>query len=156
MNRPFQTKSLLAALVALALGAGAALAADAAPRVVKLKGLDTMQYDVKTINAKPGEKLTVQLAAVGSMPKEQMSHNWVLMAKNAPIDQFVMDAAMSRDKGYIPEAGKKHILAMTKMAGGGETVEVDFDAPKEPGEYLYICTFPGHYMAGMKGKLIVK
>lgn len=149
-------KLFTAALAVLALGAGAALAADAAPRVVKVKGTDAMQYDIKTINAKPGEKLTVQLTAVSSMPKEQMSHNWVLMAKGAPIDQFVMEAAMARDKGYIPESGKKHILAMTKMAGGGETVEVTFDAPKEPGEYLYICTFPGHYMAGMKGKLIVK
>ena len=156
MIRKLPSKPLLAALVALALGAGAALAADAAPRVVKVKGLDTMQYDVKTINAKPGEKLTIQLTAVSSMPKEQMSHNWVLMAKGAPVDQFVMDAAMARDKGYIPDSGKKHILAMTKMAGGGETVEVTFEVPKEAGEYLYICTFPGHYMAGMKGKLIVK
>lgn len=149
-------KLFTAALAVLALGAGAAFAADAAPRVVKVKGTDAMQYDIKVINAKAGEKLTVQLTAVSSMPKEQMSHNWVLMAKSAPIDQFVMEAAMARDKGYIPESGKKHILAMTKMAGGGETVEVTFDAPKEPGEYLYICTFPGHYMAGMKGKLIVK
>ncbi len=149
-------KLFTAALAVLALGAGAAFAADAAPRVVKVKGTDAMQYDIKVINAKAGEKLTVQLTAVSSMPKEQMSHNWVLMAKGAPIDQFVMEAAMARDKGYIPESGKKHILAMTKMAGGGETVEVTFDAPKEPGEYLYICTFPGHYMAGMKGKLIVK
>ena len=149
-------KHLTAALIVLALGASAAYAADAAPRVIKIKGTDAMQYDIKTINAKPGEKLKIQLTAVSSMPKEQMSHNWVLLTKAAPVDQFVMDAAMARDKGYIPESGKKHILAMTKMAGGGETVEVDFDAPKEPGEYLYICTFPGHYMAGMKGKLIVK
>jgi azurin len=48
------------------------------------------------------------------------------------------------------------VLASTKMAGGGETVEVTFTAPKEPGEYLYICTFPGHYLAGMKGVLVVK
>jgi azurin len=132
------------------------LAADAAPRVVKLKGTDAMQYDVKTINAKAGEKITIQLTAVSSMPKDQMSHNFVLLAKGAPVDQFVMEAAMARNTGYIPASGKKHVLAMTTLAGGGETVEVTFEAPKEPGSYLYICTFPGHYAAGMKGNLVVK
>ena len=36
------------------------------------------------------------------------------------------------------------------------TVEVTFDAPTEPGEYVYLCSFPGHYAAGMKGLLVVK
>jgi azurin len=143
------------ALLALALGA-AAQAADAGPRVVKLKGNDAMQYDVKTINAKPGEKLKVTLSTTSAMAKEMMAHNFVLLAKDAPVDQFVMEAMMARDKGYVPDSGKKWILASTGLAGNGETVEVTFDAPKEAGEYLYICTFPGHYAAGMKGKLIVK
>jgi azurin len=85
-----------------------------------------------------------------------MAHNFVLLAKGTNADMFVMEASMAKDKGYIPDSGKKSILAMTGLAGKGETVEVTFDAPKEPGEYLYICTFPGHYLAGMKGKLIVK
>lgn len=147
----------LAAAALLALfGATTLPAADAAPRVVKLKGTDAMQYDIKTINAKPGEKLKVVLTTVSSMPKDQMAHNFVLLAKGANVDMFIMEAAMARDKGYIPDSGKKSILAMTGMAGGGETVEVVFEAPKEPGEYLYVCTFPGHYMAGMKGTLVVK
>jgi azurin len=145
---------LAGVLLAFALGASAQ-AADAG-RVVKLKGSDAMQYDVTTINAKAGEKLTVQLTAVSAMAKEQMAHNFVLLAKDAPVDQLVMEAMMARDKGYVPDSGKKWILASSALAGGGETVEVTFNAPKEPGEYMYICTFPGHYAAGMKGKLIVK
>ncbi len=149
-------QSILAgALLAFVFGA-VAHAADAAPRVIKIKGNDAMQFDVKTINAKPSEKLNVVLTVVGAMPKEQMAHNFVLLAKGAPVDQFVMEAMMARDKAYIPDSGKKWILASTALAGAGETVEVTFDAPKEPGEYLFICTFPGHYAAGMKGTLIVK
>jgi azurin len=67
-----------------------------------------------------------------------------------------MEASMARDSDYIPASKKQYILAHTGLAGGGETVKVTFNAPKEPGEYLYICTFPGHYMAGMKGTLVVK
>ena len=155
MSQRSRTTLLVGALLAFALGS-VAYAAEAAPRVVKIKGNDAMQYDVKSINAKPGEKIKVQLTAISAMPKEQMAHNFVLLAKDAPVDQFVMEAMMARDKGYLPESGKKWILASTALAGGGETVEVTFTAPKEPGEYLYICTFPGHYAAGMKGTLIVK
>lgn len=145
----------LVATAALALLAAASVSA-AEPRLVKLKGTDAMQYDVKKIEAKPGEALKIQLSSVSAMGKAEMAHNFTLLAKGAPVDAFVMEAAMARNTEYIPAAKKDLILAHTKLAGGGETVEVVFNAPKEPGEYLYICTFPGHYLAGMKGTLVVK
>ncbi|MEO8277447.1 MAG: plastocyanin/azurin family copper-binding protein [Thermoanaerobaculia bacterium] len=126
------------------------------PRVIKLKGLETMQYDIKIIQAKPGEALKVVLTGVGSMPKSDMAHNFTLLAKGTNEDAFVMDAAMAKDNGYMPKAKASSVLASTKLAGGGETVEVVFNAPKEPGEYTYLCTFPAHSMSGMKGKLVVK
>jgi azurin len=143
------------AFAALALLATASVSA-AEPRVVKLKGSDAMQYDVKRIEAKPGEALKIQLSTVSAMSKQEMAHNFTLLAKGAPVDAFVMEAAMARNTDYIPAAKKNLILANTKLAGGGETVEVTFNAPKEPGEYTYLCTFPGHYLAGMKGVLVVK
>ena len=144
---------MLAALLAVGV-AGQASAAE--PRLVKLKATDAMQYDVKTIQATPGEALKVTLTAVSAMAKAEMSHNFVLLAKGTNADAFAMEAAMARDNGYIPKSKAASILAQTKFAGGGETVEVVFNAPKEPGEYMYICTVPGHYVGGMKGKLIVK
>lgn len=146
-------------IVAVALVAAFALATAvvaAPPRVVKLKADDKMQYDVKLIEAKPGEQLKVQLSVTSNMPKAEMSHNFVVLAKGTNPDNFVMMAAMARDTNYIPKGQEKSILAQTALAGGGETVEVTFTAPKEPGEYQYLCTFPGHYIAGMKGKLVVK
>lgn len=144
---------VLAALLAVGV-VGTAAAAE--PRLVKLKATDAMQYDVKTIQATPGEALKVTVTAVSAMAKAEMAHNFVLLAKGTNADAFAMEAAMARDNGYIPKAKAASILAQTKFAGGGETVEVVFNAPKEPGEYMYICTFPGHYVGGMKGKLIVK
>lgn len=144
---------VLAALLAVGV-VGTAAAAE--PRLVKLKATDAMQYDVKTIQATPGEALKVTLTAVSAMAKAEMAHNFVLLAKGTNADAFAMDAAMARDNGYMPKAKMASVLASTAFAGGGETVEVVFNAPKEPGEYMYICTFPGHYIGGMKGKLIVK
>jgi azurin len=154
LRRPAVRRPLAAAF-ALALGT-ALSAAAAEPRVVKMKGTDAMQYDLKRIEAKPGEALKIQLSTVSAMSKQEMAHNFVLLAKGAPVDAFIMEAAMARNSEYIPAGKKSLILASTKLAGAGETVEVVFNAPKEPGEYLYVCTFPGHYLAGMKGTLVVK
>jgi azurin len=154
MNRTVRSKAL-PVLIAAGMAVAATLSAQG-PRVVKMKGTDTMKFDVTRIEAKAGEQLKVELTTVSSMPKQSMAHNFVLLKKDTPIDGFVLEASMAPATGYIPPGKKSFVLAQTALAGGGETVEVTFTAPKEPGEYLYICTFPGHYMAGMKGVLVVK
>jgi azurin len=143
------------AAVVLAL-AGAAGVHAQAPRVIAITGTDAMKYSVATIEAKPGEKLTVKLTGQGAIPKVAMAHNFVLLAAKTDANAFAQAGAMSRPTDFIPPAMKDKVLAATKLAGNGETVEVTFDAPKEPGVYTFICTFPGHFAAGMKGTLTVK
>ena len=46
------------------------------------------------------------------------------------------------------------VLAATDMSEPGETVSVTITAPSEPGDYRYICTFPGHYTV-MQGTMTV-
>jgi len=48
------------------------------------------------------------------------------------------------------------IIAHTDLAAGGETVEVIFTVPEETGDYPFICSFPGHFSAGMTGTLAVE
>jgi azurin len=147
----------VAALALVVFAAGAAFAAAAEPRTVAISGNDSMQFSVKRIDAKPGEKIKVVLTATGSMPKAEMAHNWVLLAKGTDASSFAMAAAMAKATDYIPAQKKAQVLAMTPgLIGAGEKAEVTFDAPKEPGEYVYICTFPGHFIGGMKGVLVVK
>jgi len=157
MSNPGSKKVLRVFALFAAVALVAAFSAQAAgPRVVQLKGQDAMQFDVKRIEAKPGEALEIHLTTESKMSKQEMAHNFVLLAKGAPVDMFVMEASMARASEYMPTAKKDFVLAATGLAGNGETVKVTFNAPKEPGEYLYICTFPGHYTAGMKGVLVVK
>ena len=145
-----------AAVVGLVLVGGLTASAVAPARVVKLSADDTMKYDVTTITAKPGEMLEVQLTSKGTLPKEAMAHNFVLLKKTADPNAFVMEAAMSKATGYIPAKFKADVLASTALAGPGETVKVAFAAPKVAGSYVYLCSFAGHYLTGMKGTLIVK
>jgi azurin len=142
------------AAVVLTLGAAAGVQAQA-PRVVAITATDAMKYSLTAITAKPGEKITVKLTGQGAIPKVAMAHNFVLLAPKTDAAAFALAAASARATDFVP-ADKKQVLASTKLAGGGETVEVTFDAPKAPGVYDFICTFPGHFVAGMKGTLTVK
>ncbi len=150
-----RTLRVLASGAALIFGTLTATAAQAAPRVVKITGTDDMKYSLTKIDAKPGEELKIVLNAQGAMPKESMAHNFVLLAAGVNQDEFSMQAMLARGTNYVPKAPEK-ILASTALAGAGETVEVTFKAPAKPGVYNFMCTFPGHYAAGMKGTLTVK
>lgn len=143
-------------LVMSALLVSATVAATASEvRTISMQGTDTMKFSVERIEAAPGETVRVVLTTVSRMPKTSMAHNFVLLAPDVDPAAFVMEAAMASASGYLPTRGSERILAATALAGGGETVEVTFEAPTTPGEYAYICGFPGHFNGGMAGVLVV-
>lgn len=168
MNRQNLLQYSLAALaVALSTGCGkddggAASSAPPAPpvavapgeRLVEITGDDLMKYSVTEIRAKAGEVLVVSLKNIGKIPKPAMAHNWVLLK---PMDQAGITAfataAISRPPEFLPP-DMSAVLAHTKMVGSGETDTVKVTVPSAPGQYPYLCTFPGHFML-MKGTLIV-
>jgi azurin len=136
--------------------AAPAAAAKGGARTVELTGGDDMKYNTTTITAKPGETLHVVLKSTGTIPKIAMAHNFVLLAAGADVNEFIKSSMNAQATDYVPADKKAQVLASTKLAGPGETVEVTFKVPAKPGSYTYMCTFPGHYAAGMKGTLVVK
>ena len=131
------------------------IAADP-PRTVTIVGTDDMKYNVTTIAAKPGETLRIRLVARGVIPKVAMAHNVVVLRLGTDIDKLLKDGAPHRGNDFIPPAMNTAVIAKTPFAGPGETVQVVFTVPTKPGKYPYVCTFAGHYQAGMKGILVVK
>jgi len=125
-------------------------------RTVELTGGDDMKYSVTSIPAKPGETLRIRLASKGTLPKVAMAHNVVVLKLGAKQLEFANAAAMARATDFIPPDMKDQVLAASTLAGPGETVEVTFKVPTAPGSYPYLCTFPGHFAAGMRGTLVVK
>jgi azurin len=151
--RPFRQVLFVFALAALVAVPG--LQAQA-PRVITLTAGDAMSFSMPTIDAKPGETLKIVLKVTTAQPPEALKHNFVLLTPDTDSMEFAMAAVMAKDTGYIPAQYKAKILALTEMAAGGQEVTVTFKAPAKPGTYPYVCTFPGHFFAGMKGSLIVK
>jgi len=130
--------------------------AAAAGRTIELTGGDDMKFNKTTIEAKPGETLHVVLKSIGTIPKIAMGHNFVALKLGADVTEFVKASMNARDTDFVPADLKAQVLAATKIAGPGETVEVTFKVPAKAGSYPFMCTFPGHYAAGMKGMLVVK
>jgi len=120
-----------------------------------IEGNDRMQFNVKRFQVPAGVELTLVLDNVGTMNKQAMGHNWVLITRETPTDIFAADASGASQNEYIPENWMESIIAYTAMTGGGEVVEVTFTVPEQTGDYDYLCTFPGHYYAGMKGVMEV-
>ena len=151
---------VLAIVCLLASGSAAAMAGQKpktpSARTIEIVGTDDMKFDVTRITAKPGERIRIVLRSVGKMPRIVMAHNVVVLRPEVDVEAFASEAAMARATAFIPPTRKADIIAATALAGNGETVDVTFTVPSQAGEYPYICSFPGHTQAGMRGVLQVK
>jgi azurin len=61
------------------------------------------------------------------------------MAANAGM----ADPAFLTTKNAVPESAE--ILHHTKLVQAGDKDTIEFTAPAEPGDYPYLCTYPGHW-----------
>jgi len=127
-----------------------------AQRVIEMTGTDRMKFTIEQIEAKPGEQITVKLYVDSKLPAAAMGHNFVLLKQGVDARAYSNASARHRNNEYLDPDRMNDVLAHTKMGSGGETVEVTFNAPDKAGDYEYVCTFPGHYVSGMKGTLTVK
>ncbi|NJK78812.1 MAG: hypothetical protein HC893_04845 [Chloroflexaceae bacterium] len=99
-----------------------------------------------------GEEVTLSFNNTSTINQ----HNLLLLNTNdETVAASVNDASaeVGPDAGYVPDAPEiiGHTELLDPGAEGSFAVTID-----EPGEYLYICTVPGHYAAGMHGILTVE
>ncbi|OUU36931.1 MAG: hypothetical protein CBC16_09790 [Verrucomicrobia bacterium TMED56] len=140
---------LLSALASLAVSLHAA-------QKVTITGNDTMQFDTKEFTVETGGKVELEFKNIGKLPKIAMGHNLVILKKgisSLKFGQKIMGMGASATNP-LPEASMDDVLAATKLLGPGEVDKITFTAP-EPGDYQFVCTFPGHF-AMMRGIMVVK
>ncbi len=121
---------------------------------IVIESNDQMKYNTKRIEVYKGQKVKLTLKHVGEMPLESMGHNWVLLQRGTDKNAFAEASIAAKETGYIAPDMKDAVIANTKTIGGGESVTIEFDAPKK-GLYDFICSFPGH-VGMMNGKFVVQ
>ena len=103
---------------------------------------------------KAGQAVRIEFVNPDATP-----HNLVVVEPGALMEIGMAANEMAKD----PEAAKtgqflpksKKILFHSRMLNALDAETMRFIAPKKPGVYPYICTFPGHWTI-MRGKMIVK
>ena len=131
-------------------------AAEDPVRTIDIIGTDDMKYSLNLIEAEPGEEIRIRLQSNGVIPKVAMAHNVVVLKLDTDIATLLKEGAPYRETDFIPPAMAGNVIAKTAFAGPGERVQVTFTVPEQPGDYPFLCTFAGHYQAGMKGTLVVQ
>ena len=149
-------KKLFSLFVLLGL---ASFTAPAAAKTCELtiEGNDQLQFNKsELVIGADCDKVKLTLTHVGSLPVEQMGHNWVVTETGVfkAVAQKGQQAGLEND--YLPPDDDRVIVA-SDLIGGGESTSVTFDASslEAGGDYTFFCSFPGHYGV-MNGKLVVK
>ena len=151
-----KTKSVTAFLSLAILAAIQLRAATAPVKNIVIVANDQMKYSVTRIEAQPGQAVHVQLKNEGTLPKEVMGHNWVLLKAGQDGLTYAAAAISDAKEMYQPKTLADQVLASIPLLGAKQEGEVTFDAPTIPGSYVFLCTFPAHCQAGMRGVLVVK
>lgn len=112
-----------------------------------------LQFVQKQLSAKAGEKITIRFKNPDVVP-----HNW-LLAKPGSLQKLgekvnlMITDPQGLAKHYVPESDD--VIAYTDMTNPKAEFVIHLTAPKDKGDYPYLCTFPGHWMV-MNGVLKVQ
>ena len=124
--------------------------------IVEMTGNDRMKYNLETFSVPAGSPVKLIFRNIGKMPKAVMGHNVVFLEADVDSGAFATAAAAARDSQYIPVELEDQILAYTKLLGSGESDTIEFTAPAISGDYEFLCSFPAHLFAGMRGAMTVE
>ncbi len=124
--------------------------------VITITGNDQMQFSPTEFRVAAGSEVTLIFRNIGQMPKEAMGHNLAILPQGTDPQAFAQEAIRHEANEYIPPEWDDRVIAATRVLGPGEEETLVFTAPSEPGEYPFVCSFPGHTPAGMWGTMTVE
>jgi uncharacterized cupredoxin-like copper-binding protein len=138
------TFALVGAVVLSACGGSSGTGTTPGGASLNVTTLDTFKFEPAELKASAGAATQVVVKNGGAI-----QHNWVLVK---PADVDTVDQAAIAKTGDA--TGIPGVLAGGALIapGGTETLSVNVPA----GTYTYLCTFPGHLAAGMKGTFTVQ
>ncbi|MEA3210048.1 MAG: hypothetical protein QOE70_3105 [Chthoniobacter sp.] len=147
---PAPSPALVRLFLAAALGATAAFAAE--PETFTIKTLPAqMRYDVTELMITPGAQVKIIFEN-----QDQMPHNMCFFQPGTDVvavsNQMMEKPEEALKRNWLPEDPR--MWMHSKMVNPEEKEELVFKAPDKPGEYPYVCTFPGH-ATSMQGRLKV-
>ena len=112
-----------------------------------------MRFDKELLHAKRGSNLELTFTNNDTLP---LMHNLLVVNPGKSTDIVAQAIALGVDgmaKSYVPQSDD--VLAATPLVQIGNSYKIYLKVPNLPGDYEYVCTYPGHGMT-MKGVLRVE
>jgi uncharacterized cupredoxin-like copper-binding protein len=109
-----------------------------------------LRYDLPSLTAKAGSRVRLVFDNGGDM-----LHNVVVVRPgraDAVADAAVKMGVGGQSRDYVPTSDD--VLYHTSLLQPGASESIYFTAPSAPGQYQYLCTYPGHGIT-MRGTLTV-
>ena len=119
--------------------------------VIHMQGSDQMKFNATRMEA-PAGKLKIEMKNAGTLPKEAMGHNLVILKPGSDAMAFALKSVAAKATDYVLP-GSPEVLAHTKVLGPGESEILELELTA--GTYVFLCTFPGH-VGLMNGQLVVQ
>ena len=130
-----------------------AILSELGVRVIKIGTIfEKMAYDKDIVVVAAGKPVEFLLDNSDLMP-----HNFVIVQPGGLEEIGLLSEANAQQPGfaekqYVPQSEK--VLAKSTLMQPRDTQKVSFNAPKQPGVYPFVCTYPGHWRR-MYGALYV-
>ena len=143
--------ALVPLIASIVICAAASCAADV--QEVKIGTLHgQLKYDVEQFQVKPGAKVRLTLRNT-----DEMQHNLLILTpgEDKPLMVAQKAWALGADavvKQFVPDGPE--VLFHTRVLDPQQSDTIEFVAPKQEGDYPFVCTLPGHAFT-MKGKMRV-
>jgi azurin len=122
-------------------------------QIVRIQALpEQMLFDLNWFVVQAAKPVQVLLTNADAMP-----HNLVIgqpgsLQEIGTTGGVMPPPADPEARAYVPDTPL--VLQATRLVSPGDAVRLNFTAPAKPGQYIYVCTFPGHWVR-MYGVMLV-
>jgi len=105
--------------------------------VLRARGPELAFYPDR-VSAKSGSVVLLRFENGGELP-----HNFVLVRDDGVIDALATAAYEAASSDYVPLDLRDELIAFSPLVSPGGHADLRVTIPP-PGEYAYVCLFPGH------------
>ncbi len=112
------------------------------------------KYSTTSFTARAGQPVRITFNNA-----DEMQHNIVILERNGlvaferELDNMLKDPQGALARGFVPDS--RVVLHALPLVAARTNAVMEFVAPTTPGDYPFVCTFPGHWLT-MKGVLRVQ
>lgn len=100
-----------------------------------------LKFDTELIKVKAGARIRILFKNA-----DDMLHNFVVTkpGRGNAVGQAAMELGLDGPaRSYVPESDD--VLYHTSLLQPGDSEAIYFTVPEKPGDYEFLCTFPGHF-----------